>query len=250
MTKSELKELIKECLNEVVDPKYTEYSSTPDLTIVSTVTGSDVDDLRFYILELHRILVQSYGKDVQFEEKLNMSVLPNKDKKIETTFTITDIIDDLMLKTVKENIQDIYKRLTSWSISEGLVIDFSFNIKQDNEIKPTQNIEELMQNIEELIVVSTVISSDINILNEYISELHNILIDEFDEDVLFEKVSQLNMIRLQNKDVKIDYKFKIINITNNEDLKIVKETLRDIQEQLTTWALNKKSKINFVFKIE
>lgn len=130
MTKSELKELIKECLNEIVDPKYTEYSSTPDLTIVSTVTGSDIDHLRSYILELHRILVESYDKDVQFEEKLKMSILPNKDKKIETTFTITDIIDDLMLKTVKENIQDIYERLTDWSISEGLVIDFNFKIKQ------------------------------------------------------------------------------------------------------------------------
>lgn len=130
MTKSELKQLIIECLNEVVDPKYTEYSSIPDLTIVSTVTGSDIDHLRSYILELHRILVESYDKDVQFEEKLKMSILPNKDKKIETTFTITDIIDDLMLKTVKENIQDIYERLTDWSISEGLVIDFNFKIKQ------------------------------------------------------------------------------------------------------------------------
>ena len=129
MTKSELKQLIKECLNEVVDPKYTEYSSIPDLTIVSTVTGSDIDHLRSYILELHRILIQSYGNDVQFEKKLKMSILPNKDKKIETTFTITDIIDDLMLKTVKENIQDIYERLTDWSISEGLVIDFNFKIK-------------------------------------------------------------------------------------------------------------------------
>ena len=116
-------------------------------------------------------------------------------------------------------------------------------INYERGIKPTQNVEEL-------IVVSTVISSDINILKEYISELHNILINEFDEDVMFEKVSQLNMIRLQNKDVKIDYKFKIINITKNEDLVIVKETLKNIQEQLTTWALNKKSKINFVFKIE
>lgn len=129
MTKTELKQLIKECLNEVVDPKYTEYSSIPDLTIVSTVTGSDIDHLRSYILELHRILIQSYGNDVQFEKKLKMSILPNKDKKIETTFTITDIIDDLMLKTVKENIQDIYERLTDWSISEGLVIDFNFKIK-------------------------------------------------------------------------------------------------------------------------
>ena len=130
MTQSELKQLIKECLNEVVDPKYTEYSSIPDLTIVSTVTGSDIDHLRSYILELHRILVQSYGNDVQFEKKLKMSILPNKDKEIGTTFTITDIIDDLMLKTVKENIQDIYERLTDWSISEGLVIDFNFKIKR------------------------------------------------------------------------------------------------------------------------
>ena len=130
MTKTELKQLIKECLNEVVDPKYTEYSSIPDLTIVSTVTGSDIDHLRSYILELHRILIQSYGNDVQFEKKLKMSILPNKDKEIGTTFTITDIIDDLMLKTVKENIQDIYEQLTDWSISEGLVIDFNFKIKK------------------------------------------------------------------------------------------------------------------------
>ena len=129
MTKTQLKKLIKQCLNEVVDPKYTEYSSIPDLTIVSTVTGSDIDHLRSYILELHRILIQSYGNDVQFEKKLKMSILPNKDKEIGPTFTITDIIDDLMLKTVKENIQDIYERLTDWSISEGLVIDFNFKIK-------------------------------------------------------------------------------------------------------------------------
>ena len=129
MTKSELKQLIIECLNEVVDPKYTEYSSIPDLTIVSTVTGSDIDHLRSYILELHRILIQSYGNDVQFEKKLKMSILPNKDKEIGTTFTITDIIDDLMLKTVKENIQDIHEQLTMWSINQDLVIDFNFKIK-------------------------------------------------------------------------------------------------------------------------
>ena len=129
MTKTEVKQLIKECLNEVVDPKYTEYSSIPDLTIVSTVTGSDIDHLRSYILELHRILVQSYGNDVQFEKKLKMSILPNKDKEIGTTFTITDIIDDLMLKTVKENIQDIHEQLTMWSINQDLVIDFNFKIK-------------------------------------------------------------------------------------------------------------------------
>ena len=130
MTKTQLKKLIKQCLNEVVDPKYTEYSSIPDLTIVSTVTGSDIDHLRSYILELHRILIQSYGNDVQFEKKLKMSILPNKDKEIGTTFTITDIIDDLMLKTVKESLQRIHEQLTMWSIDKALVIDFNFKIKR------------------------------------------------------------------------------------------------------------------------
>lgn len=130
MTKSELKQLIKECLNEVVDPKYTEYSSIPDLTIVSTVTGSDVDHIKTYILELHRVLKLNFEDDVQFEEKLKMSILPNKDKKIETTFTIIDIIDELMLKTVRENLQDIHEQLTMWSINQDLVIDFTFKIKQ------------------------------------------------------------------------------------------------------------------------
>ena len=130
MTQSELKQLIKECLNEVVDPKYTEYSSIPDLIIVSTVTGSDVDDLKTYILELHRVLKLNFEDDVQFEEKLKMSILPNKDKKIETTFTIIDIIDELMLKTVRENLQDIHEQLTMWSINQDLVIDFNFKIKR------------------------------------------------------------------------------------------------------------------------
>ena len=129
MTKTELKQLIKECLNEVVDPKYTEYSSIPDLTIVSTVTGSDIDHLRSYVLELHRILVQSYGNDVQFEKKLKMSILPNKDKQVEITFTIIDIIDDLMLKTVKESLQRIHEQLTTWALNKKLKIKFIFNIE-------------------------------------------------------------------------------------------------------------------------
>lgn len=128
MTKTQLKQLIKECLCEIdFAPGF---RPTHDLTIVSTVTGSDVDDLKTYILELHRILKANFGNDVQFEEKLNMSMLPNGDKKIETTFTIIDIIDDLMSKTVRENLQDIHEQLTMWSINQDLVIDFTFKIKK------------------------------------------------------------------------------------------------------------------------
>jgi len=128
MTKTELKRLIKECLCEIdFAPGF---RPTHDLTIVSTVTGSDVDHLKKYVLELHRVLTANFGNDVQFEEKLNMSMLPNGDKKIETTFTIIDIIDDLMSKTVRENLQDIHEQLTMWSINQDLVIDFTFKIKK------------------------------------------------------------------------------------------------------------------------
>jgi len=59
-----------------------------------------------------------------------MVILPNKDKQVEITFTIIDIIDDLMSKTVRENLQDIHEKLTMWSINEGLVINFNFKIKR------------------------------------------------------------------------------------------------------------------------
>ena len=128
MTKTEVKQLIKECLCEIdFAPGF---RPTHDLTIVSTVTGSDVDHIKTYVLELHRVLKLNFEDDVQFEEKLNVVILPNKDKEVETTFTIIDIIDDLMSKTVRENLQRIHEQLTMWSIGKGLVIDFNFKIKR------------------------------------------------------------------------------------------------------------------------
>ena len=128
MTQSELKQLIKECLCEIdFAPGF---KPTQDLTIVSTVTGSDVDDLKTYLLELHRVLKANFGDDIQFEENLKKSILPNEDKQVEITFTIIDIIDDLMSKTVRENLQRIHEQLTMWSISKDLVIDFTFKIKR------------------------------------------------------------------------------------------------------------------------
>jgi hypothetical protein len=128
MTQSELKQLIKECLNEIdFAPGF---RPTHDLTIVSTVTGSEVDHIQTYVLELQRVLKLSFKHDIQFEKKLKTSILRNEDKQVEITFTIIDIIDDLMSKTVRENIQDIYERLTDWSINEDLVIDFTFKIKR------------------------------------------------------------------------------------------------------------------------
>ena len=128
MTKTELKQLIKECLNEIdFAPGF---RPTHDLTIVSTVTGSEVDHIQTYVLELQRVLKLSFEHDIQFEKKLKTSILRNEDKQVEITFTIIDIIDDLMSKTVRENLQRIHEQLTMWSISKDLVIDFTFKIKR------------------------------------------------------------------------------------------------------------------------
>ena len=127
MTTKELKQLIKECLCEIdFAPGF---RPTHDLTIVSTVTGSDVDHIKTYLLELHRVLNANFGDDVQFEENLKKSILPNKDKQVEITFTIIDIIDDLMLKTVKESLQRIHEQLTTWALNKKLKIKFIFNIE-------------------------------------------------------------------------------------------------------------------------
>ena len=128
MTKTELKQLIKECLNEIdFAPGF---RPTHDLTIVSTVTGSEVDHIQTYVLELQRVLKLNFEDDIQFEKKLKTSILRNEDKQVEITFTIIGIIDDLMSKTVRENLQRIHEQLTMWSISKGLVINFNFKIKR------------------------------------------------------------------------------------------------------------------------
>jgi len=239
MKKNGLKQMIKEILNEIdFAPRF---RPTHDLTIVSTVTGNDLDDLKKYVSELHKVLTAAFGDDVVFEEKLKKSILSNKDKKIETTFTIINIIDDLMLKTVREYLQDMHEALKKWSQEQDLVLDINFTIKE-NDIQ--------LNNSQELNVLSSVTSAEINLLKQFISELHDILIYEFDEDVTFEKkLNQLNIIKLKNNDRKIDYKFKITNITSKEDLELVKETLEIVQEKLTKWSINQKSKINFIFTI-
>ena len=79
---------------------------------------------------MQRVLKLSFKHDIQFEKKLKTSILRNQDKQVEITFTIIDIIDDLMSKTVRENLQRIHEQLTMWSISKDLVIDFTFKIKR------------------------------------------------------------------------------------------------------------------------
>lgn len=132
MTKEELQHLIKECLNEI-DFSSRSTASKPqplnNLNVVVTVTGLYVNQLKFFVSELHRILEDNFDEDVVFNETLNVSTLPNKDKKIEFKFTITEIIDDLDLKLVTETLTEIKENLRDWSMQEDLLLDFNFEIK-------------------------------------------------------------------------------------------------------------------------
>ena len=80
MTKKQLRLLIKECLNEIdFAPGFK--PSEKELTIVATVTGSDVQDLLTYLKELHRILIEEFSQDVVFDEKLIAQYFRTKIKR-------------------------------------------------------------------------------------------------------------------------------------------------------------------------
>jgi hypothetical protein len=124
MTKTQLKQLIKECLNEIdFAPGFRPQT---ELTIIAFVIGSQVDDLKRYLLKMARVLHDEFGNDIEFDENLNSLILPNKDKKTEATFTLKNQDD---LDSTKEILSQIQEELTMWSIKEDLVIDFGFKIK-------------------------------------------------------------------------------------------------------------------------
>ena len=125
MTKSELKQLITECLNEIdFAPAF---KPKKELTIVAFVVGDQVDDLKRYLIKMARVLHDEFGDDIEFDENLNSFILPNKDKKTESTFTLKNQNN---LDDTKQTLLQIHEELTMWSIKEDLVIDFGFGIKK------------------------------------------------------------------------------------------------------------------------
>ena len=68
MTKTQLKQLIKECLNEInYDRGIKPTSDVEELIVTSTVISSDINILREYILELHNILIGELAEQFEIE---------------------------------------------------------------------------------------------------------------------------------------------------------------------------------------
>ena len=128
---SKITELISKYLN-IHEQSLNEIDFAPgfrpqtELTIIAFVIGSQVDDLKRYLLKMARVLHDEFGNDIEFDENLNSLILPNKDKKTEATFTLKNQDD---LDSTKEILSQIQEELTMWSIKEDLVIDFGFKIK-------------------------------------------------------------------------------------------------------------------------
>ena len=132
MTKSELKQLIRECLNEIdfVRP------STMELKVVSTARGYE-SEIKEYIPKMVDQVKDVFDEDVTFTknfkepyEKENKK-LPDNHIEVKTHFTITGLTDESDKVEIIESLKELHEQLTMWSISKNLAnIDFYFNIER------------------------------------------------------------------------------------------------------------------------
>ena len=132
MTKSELKQLIRECLNEIdfVRP------STMELKVVSVAQGYE-SEVKEYIPKMVDQINDVFDEDVTFTknfkepyEKENKK-LPDNTIEVKTRFTITGLTDENDKVEIIESLKELQEQLTLWSISKNLAnIDFYFAIEK------------------------------------------------------------------------------------------------------------------------
>lgn len=132
MTKSELKQLIRECLNEIdfVRP------STMELKVVSVAQGYE-SEVKEYIPKMVDQINDVFDEDVTFTknfkepyEKENKK-LPDNTIEVKTRFTITGLTDENDKVEIIESLKELQEQLTLWSISKNLAnIDFYFTIEK------------------------------------------------------------------------------------------------------------------------
>ena len=138
MTKSELKQLIKECINEVFTGPYTHSNNIIDdeIKIVSIAIGYE-NEIKEYIPKMVEIGKYEFDTDVIFTknfkepyEKENEK-LPDNHIKVKTHFTITGITDEPDKVEILKSLKELQEELTMWSISKNLAnIDFYFIVEQ------------------------------------------------------------------------------------------------------------------------
>lgn len=134
MTKSELKQLIRECLNEIdiVRPP------TMEFKVVSVARGYE-SEIKEYIPKMVDQINDVFDEDVTFtknfkepyEKEKEDKKLPDNHIEVKTHFTITGLTDENDKVEIIESLKEIQEQLTMWSISKNLAnIDFYFTIER------------------------------------------------------------------------------------------------------------------------
>ena len=132
MTKSELKQLIRECLNEIdiVRPP------TMEFKVVSIAKGYE-NEVKEYIPKMVDQINDVFDEDVTFTKNFKEPYekedkkLPDNHIEVKTHFTITGLTDENDKVEIIESLKEIQEQLTMWSISKNLAnIDFYFTIER------------------------------------------------------------------------------------------------------------------------
>lgn len=132
MTKSELKQLIRECLNEIdiVRPP------TMEFKVVSVARGYE-SEIKEYIPKMVDQINDVFDEDVTFTKNFKEPYekedkkLPDNHIEVKTHFTITGLTDESDKVEIIESLKEIQEQLTMWSISKNLAnIDFYFTIER------------------------------------------------------------------------------------------------------------------------
>jgi len=134
MTKADLKNLIIECLNEVVDVSFMAKQPETDVTVKVTTIGEQMDQIvKYTTTTIEAVLDTFVDGSVEIGENWGenpkFQVLPNNDKKVVSTFTIPNIQDEEDRKEVLAMLNKLEEKLTLWSISKDLVIEVYWHKK-------------------------------------------------------------------------------------------------------------------------
>lgn len=138
MTKSELKQLINECINEVFTGPYNHSNNIIDdeIKIVSIAIGYE-NEIKKYIPKMVEIVKYEFDIDVTFTKNFEEPYekedkkLPDNHIEVKTRFTITGITDENDKVEIIKTLKKLQHELTMWSISNDLAnIDFGFNVEK------------------------------------------------------------------------------------------------------------------------
>lgn len=139
MTKSELKQLIRECINEVVGPSNPSINIINDEIKIFSIAIGYENEIKQYIPKMVDGVNDMFDEDVKFtknfkepyEKEPDDSKLQKNHIKVKTRFTITGITSESDKVEILHSLKQLHDQLINWSISNDLAnIIFYFGIEQ------------------------------------------------------------------------------------------------------------------------